>query len=92
MTTGAATQVFYRASTSVSSAFLPACNDRLNQRSMIWGGGGGCFPHMRMQGVEAFRLRVGDYRIIYQFDLAHNILHLIAVGHRRDVYENLSGN
>jgi mRNA-degrading endonuclease RelE of RelBE toxin-antitoxin system len=24
--------------------------------------------HHRMKGVEAFRLRVGDYRVIYDFD------------------------
>jgi mRNA interferase RelE/StbE len=45
------------------------------------------FPHCRMQGVEAFRLRVGDYRIIYEFDVETNELYLIAVGNRRDIYK-----
>jgi mRNA interferase RelE/StbE len=45
------------------------------------------FSHYKMQGVDAFRLRVGDYRIVYQFDARKNELHLIAVGHRRDVYK-----
>ena len=45
------------------------------------------FSHYRMQGVDAFRLRVGDYRIIYQFNVVKNELHLIAVGNRRDVYK-----
>jgi mRNA interferase RelE/StbE len=45
------------------------------------------FSHYRMQGVDAFRLRVGDFRIIYQFDIEKNALFLIAVGHRRDVYK-----
>jgi mRNA interferase RelE/StbE len=40
-----------------------------------------------MQGEDAFRLRVGDYRIVYQFDAAKNVLYLIAVGNRRDVYK-----
>jgi mRNA interferase RelE/StbE len=44
------------------------------------------FPHYRMQGVDAFRLRVGDYRIIYQFNVEKNELHLIAVGNRREIY------
>jgi mRNA interferase RelE/StbE len=45
------------------------------------------FPHCRMQGVEAFRLRVGDYRIVYEFKLEKNELYLIAVGNRRDIYK-----
>ena len=27
------------------------------------------FSHYRMQGVDVFRMRVGDYRIIYQFNV-----------------------
>ncbi len=42
--------------------------------------------HRRMKGVEAFRLRVGDYRVIYDFDRANGLLHLLSVGHRREVY------
>lgn len=45
------------------------------------------FPHYRMQGVDAFRLRVGDYRVIYQFDAGKNELYLIAVGNRREIYK-----
>ena len=45
------------------------------------------FPHYRMQGVDAFRLRVGDHRIIYQFNAEKNELHLIAVGNRREIYK-----
>ena len=42
--------------------------------------------HHRMKGIEAFRLRVGDYRVIYDFDRANGVLHLLSVGHRREVY------
>lgn len=42
--------------------------------------------HHRMKGVDAFRIRVGDYRVIYDFDRAKGILHLLSVGHRRAVY------
>jgi mRNA-degrading endonuclease RelE of RelBE toxin-antitoxin system len=42
-----------------------------------------------MQGVDAFRLRVGDFRIIYNLNLDKNELHLIALGNRRDVYKTL---
>ena len=37
-------------------------------------------PHHRMKGVEAFRLRVGDYRVIYDLDRAKGVLHLLGVG------------
>jgi mRNA interferase RelE/StbE len=43
-------------------------------------------PHHRMKGVEAFRIRVGDYRVIYNFDRTKGVLQLLAVGHRREVY------
>ncbi len=43
-------------------------------------------PHHRMTGVAAFRLRVGDYRVIYDFDRSKGVLHLLDVGHRREVY------
>ncbi len=43
-------------------------------------------PHHRMKGIEAFRLRVGDYRVIYDLDRAKGVLHLLSVGHRREVY------
>jgi mRNA-degrading endonuclease RelE of RelBE toxin-antitoxin system len=48
------------------------------------------FPHHRMQGVDAFRMRIGDFRVIYQFNVQKNELILIAVGNRRDVYKALS--
>jgi mRNA-degrading endonuclease RelE of RelBE toxin-antitoxin system len=44
------------------------------------------FPHYRMTGRSEFRLRVGDYRIIYEFNVAKNELSLITLGNRREVY------
>lgn len=45
------------------------------------------FPHTKLKGASGnFRLRVGDYRIIYTFDLARNILFLKLIGHRSEVY------
>ena len=39
-----------------------------------------------MKGLDAYHIRVGDYRVIYNFDRAKGVLHLLAVGHRREVY------
>ena len=44
------------------------------------------FPHYRMTGRSEFRLRVGDYRIIYRFDVARNEIELITLGNRREIY------
>ena len=38
-----------------------------------------------LKGVEALRLRVGDYRIIFTEDGI--LLLVLQVGHRRDIYE-----
>ncbi len=39
-----------------------------------------------MTGRSEYRLRVGDYRIIYDFDRARNIIDLLALGHRSEIY------
>jgi mRNA interferase RelE/StbE len=39
-----------------------------------------------MKGVDSYRLRVGDYRVIYDFDRTKGILYLLGIGHRREVY------
>ena len=44
------------------------------------------FQHYRLKGSNRYRLRVGDYRVIYTFDPARGIVHLLAVGHRREIY------
>jgi len=36
-----------------------------------------------------FRLRVGDYRVLYQIHDDRLIVVVVKVGHRRDVYRNL---
>jgi mRNA interferase RelE/StbE len=44
------------------------------------------YSHHRLKGSNRFRARVGDYRIIYAFDIAQNKIHLLAIGHRREIY------
>ena len=44
------------------------------------------FPHHRLTGSNRYRLRVGDYRIIYTFDIGKNEIYLLALGHRREIY------
>jgi mRNA interferase RelE/StbE len=40
-----------------------------------------------LQGRPGFRVRVGSYRIIYTIDDGMLIVVVMALGHRRDVYE-----
>jgi mRNA interferase RelE/StbE len=40
-----------------------------------------------LRGRPGYRLRVGDYRIIYTIDDGVLLIVVIAIGHRRDVYE-----
>jgi mRNA interferase RelE/StbE len=42
--------------------------------------------HERLQGRSEYKLRVGDWRVLYDFDLANRRLLLLTVRHRREVY------
>ncbi len=39
--------------------------------------------------VDLFRIRHGDYRVIYQIKKKVLIIIIIRIGHRREVYKNL---
>ena len=41
-----------------------------------------------LTGRSGFRLRVGNYRLIYDVDDGKLIILVIAAGHRRDIYDN----
>ena len=44
------------------------------------------FDHFRMTGSDKYRLRIGDYRVIYRFDVTKGEIYLVAIGHRREIY------
>lgn len=45
------------------------------------------FPHQRLQGRADCKLRVGDYRVLYEFDLTRGRIFLHYVGNRREIYK-----
>jgi mRNA interferase RelE/StbE len=45
------------------------------------------FPHKRLQGRPEFKLRVGDYRVLYEFDAKQGRIYLHYVGNRREIYK-----
>ncbi|MES2377363.1 MAG: type II toxin-antitoxin system RelE/ParE family toxin [Bacteroidota bacterium] len=40
----------------------------------------------KLKGREGYRIRVGDYRIIYQIIDDVLVVNVIALGHRKDIY------
>jgi mRNA-degrading endonuclease RelE of RelBE toxin-antitoxin system len=47
------------------------------------------YPHSRMEGWPTNRLRVGDDRVIYRFNLERHELELVTDGQRGDIYRDL---
>ena len=43
--------------------------------------------YKKLKGRKGFRVRKGDYRIIYEILDRKLIIDIIAVGHRKDIYE-----
>jgi len=46
------------------------------------------FPHKRLQGRAEYKLRVGDYRVLYEFDVMQGRIYLHHVGNRREIYKH----
>ncbi len=42
---------------------------------------------VQLTGQKAYRIRVGDYRVIYEIHNNQLLVQVIRVGHRRDVYK-----
>lgn len=85
---GAATQI---ASREFDGDFfrLPAQIQALVQRKIdAMGLRLATFPHYRMTGSDKYRFRIGDYRVIYRFDLTRGEIYLVAIGHRREIYRD----
>lgn len=45
------------------------------------------FGYKKLKGEEAFRIRVGSYRIIYEIDDNKIMITVVSVGHRKDIYK-----
>jgi len=43
--------------------------------------------YKKLKGEDAYRIRVGDYRIIYEIDNDKIIITVVSVGHRKEVYK-----
>jgi mRNA interferase RelE/StbE len=45
------------------------------------------YGYKKLKGEEAYRIRVGDYRIIYEINDDIIIVTVVSVGHRKDIYK-----
>jgi len=43
----------------------------------------------KLAGIDAWRVRVGDYRIVYELRDRVLVILVLAVGHRREIYKRL---
>ncbi len=44
----------------------------------------------RLKLSDFWRLRIGDYRAIYEIDSSQNRVIVLFIGHRKDVYDDFS--
>ncbi|MBF0572038.1 MAG: type II toxin-antitoxin system RelE/ParE family toxin [Candidatus Omnitrophica bacterium] len=49
----------------------------------------GCKKLKSKSGVNIFRIRQGDYRVIYLIDRVAQRVNVLSVRHRKDVYKNI---
>jgi mRNA interferase RelE/StbE len=85
----AATQVYYASFDAVFLKQPAALRGRVQARIDEIGLRLASYSHHQLKGSNRFRARVGDYRIIYTFNLEQNTIHLLAIGHRREIYRSL---
>jgi mRNA interferase RelE/StbE len=45
------------------------------------------YGYKKLKGEDAYRIRVSDYRIIYEIDNGKIIVTVVSVGHRKDIYK-----
>ena len=44
---------------------------------------------VKLKASDFYRIRIGDYRVIYAIDDGARLVEILMVGHRRDVYRDL---
>lgn len=81
-----ATEIYAREFDSVFLKLSPSIRNLIEGKINDLGSRLSEYPHYRLKGRSEYRLRVGDYRIIYEFDQPRNILYLLTLGHRREIY------
>jgi mRNA interferase RelE/StbE len=80
-------QVLIKRSAEKELAALPVrAKERIDQRLLKLESDPRPRGVKKLQGQESYRLRVGDYRVLYSVDDQARQVMVYAVGHRRDIY------
>jgi mRNA interferase RelE/StbE len=74
---------FSKAFDSLPSSIQTAAHDKIDEMGLRLE----AFPHQRLKGRLEFKLRVGDYRVLYEFDVKEGRIYLHYIGHRREIYK-----
>ena len=45
------------------------------------------YGYKKLRGEDAYRIRVKDYRVIYEIEDDKIIVTVVSVGHRKDIYK-----
>ena len=85
---GAATQIASREFDGDFSRLPPQIQALVQRKVDAMGLRLATFQHYRMTGSDKYRLRIGDYRVIYRFDPVRGEIYLVAIGHRREIYRD----
>jgi mRNA interferase RelE/StbE len=85
---GAATQIASRQFDDKFFRLQPGVQTQVQRKIDDMGLRLAAFAHYRMKGSDQYRLRVGDYRVIYRFELARREIYLVTIGHRREIYRD----
>jgi mRNA interferase RelE/StbE len=80
-------QVFLKASAERELALLPTrTHDRIVERLLRLADDPRPAGSQKLQGLDAYRIRVGVYRVLYEVDDRRKRVTIYSVGHRREVY------
>jgi mRNA-degrading endonuclease RelE of RelBE toxin-antitoxin system len=81
-----ATEIYSREFDEIFLKLPQSIQNRLSSKIHDLGSRLATYPHQRLQGRSEFKLRAGDYRIIYLYHLEQNEISLVTVGHRSRIY------
>ena len=67
-------------------ALQESIHERIVKRLLVLEGNPRPSGIKKLQGQESYRLRVGDYRVLYTIDDKIKKVVVLSIGHRREVY------
>lgn len=66
--------------------YPPKFQDRIFSRMLALGENPRPRGFIKLFGSNNFRIRIGDYRVIYSIDDSRRIVKILDIGHRKDIY------